>query len=266
MLLIMDRSLNAIWRVRVSRPWWLSVIGYVLLVLSGPVLIAVSVSLTTYLMSLSEGVAGAGAVAHDFMLRAVPVSMSTLAFFMLYRIIPHRPVPWKHAMLGGFVAAVLFEAAKELFRFYVRHSPTYSVVWGTFAAIPVFLIWIYLSWLVILFGAELTASAAYWRDGLWRQAPRPAVRFREAVSVMQALLEAAHGLTFRALQARTQLPPHELEETLAQLVDAAVVKKNSREGYSLTRETREVLATAPAADDTVTRETRGKARSGKSSR
>jgi membrane protein len=224
----------------------------------------VSVSITTYIMALSNGVPGWAANAHGLLLRAVPATMSAVAFFLIYRIVPHRRVPYRHAALGAIVAALLFEAAKQLFTFYVRMSPTYSLVYGAFAAVPVFLVWLYLSWLVMLFGAELTASAAYWHGGLWKQASTPAVRFREALAVTQAFIEAGQGaVSFRLLQQATRLPPKELEETLAQMMDGGVVSLAGANGYMLTPATREVLATRPKP---VSVRKRGKGRSATSSR
>ena len=80
-------------------------------------LIAVSVSLTTYLMSLSVAV-DASQRAHDFMLQAVPTLVSTIAFMLLYKLVPHRRVQWRHALVGAVTASLLFEGAKELFAVY----------------------------------------------------------------------------------------------------------------------------------------------------
>ncbi|MEP7070071.1 MAG: YihY family inner membrane protein [Usitatibacter sp.] len=263
MMLIMDRSLNAIWRARQSRPLWMSVLGYMAVVVIGPVLLVVSVTVTTYIMSLSRDVTVSSAF--HVLLRVVPLAMSSLAFFMVYTIIPHRHVPWRHAALGGFVAAVLFESAKELFAFYVHISPTYNLVYGAFAAVPIFLIWIYISWMVILFGAELTASASYWRDARWKQAPMPAVKLRELLAVTQALLEGP--ASFGELRERTALPAEELDEVLAQMAQGAVVRRSGRSGYALTAATREVLATQPAAVEApVSSRKRRKGRSARSSR
>jgi membrane protein len=265
-MLIMDRSFNAIWRVARSRPYWVMILGYIALVVTGPLLLVASVTISTYIMALSGGVPGWAMRAHGFFLRAVPVAMSAVAFFLLYRIVPHRKVPWRHALLGAIAAAVLFEAAKQLFSYYVHETPTYSLVYGAFAAVPVFLVWLYLSWLVVLFGAELTASAAYWHGGLWKHAATPAVRFREALAVTQALLEASPAaLSFKRLQEATRLPPKELEETLAQMSDGGVVALAGSDGYALTPATREVLAKQPR-EAPVRKPKRGKGRSGASSR
>jgi membrane protein len=265
-MLIMDRSFNAIWRVRRSRPYWVMIPSYMALVVTGPLLLLVSTTVTTYIMALSAGVPGWASAVHGFLLRAIPVAMSTIAFFLIYRIVPHRKVPWRHALLGAFTAAVFFEVAKQVFSFFVRESPTYSLVYGAFAAVPVFLVWLYLSWLVALFGAELTASAAYWHGGLWKHAATPSVRFREALAVTQALIEAGEAaVSFKRLQESTRLPPQELEETLAQMIEGSVIAPVGSDGYALTQATREVLATRPRPAP-VRKSKRGRDRSAASSR
>jgi membrane protein len=241
-MLIMDRSLNAIWRVRQSRPYWISVPGYMAVIVAGPILLGVGVTVTTYIMTLSNEITGMSGKMHALLLRGVSVATSALAFFLLYRIIPHRRVPWRHAALGGLVAGVLFEVAKQLFAFYVQASPTYNMVYGALAAVPLFLVWVYLSWLVVLFGAELTAAAAYWTGARWKQAPALASRFREALTVTQGLLEAGQdGASFERLRTRTRLPAEELTDTLAQMADCDVVER-SGDSYRLTRATRDALA------------------------
>ena len=162
LMLTIDRSINAIWRTRRKRPLWVSILAYAALLVVGPLLIGASVSITTYLMALPGRLANVPAPAHSFLLQAVPTAVSTLAFFLIYRLVPHRTVPWPDALAGGFLAAVLFELAKEGLAFYVTHMPI-GVVYGTFAALPVFLLWIYLSWLIVLFGAEMAASLGEWR-------------------------------------------------------------------------------------------------------
>ena len=162
LMLTIDRSINAIWRTRRKRPLLVSIFAYSMLLVVGPMLIGASVSITTYLMALPGRLANVPAPAHSFLLQAVPTAVSTLAFFLIYRLVPHRSVPWPDALAGGFLAAVLFELAKEALAFYVTHMPI-GVVYGTFAALPVFLLWIYLSWLIVLFGAEIAASLGEWR-------------------------------------------------------------------------------------------------------
>jgi membrane protein len=161
LMLTIDRSINVIYRSPEKRPFWISIPAYMTLLLVGPVLIGASVSITTYLMSLSR-ISGMPAPAHMLLLQGVPIAVSATAFFLVYRLVPHRTVSWGHALAGGIVAALLFELLKEGFAVYVANVPTYSVIYGTFASFPLFLLWIYLSWLVVLFGAELAAALGEW--------------------------------------------------------------------------------------------------------
>jgi membrane protein len=160
-MLMVDRQIHAIWREPPSRKIWVALLAYATLLFVGPLLIAISVSLTTYLMSLSTEV-DAPEGAHAVMLRSAPTVVSTGAFFLLYKLVPHTRVRSWHALLGALVASLLFEAAKDGFAFYVANMRTYNVVYGTFVALPFFLIWIYVSWLVVLFGAEMTAALGHW--------------------------------------------------------------------------------------------------------
>lgn len=168
LMLTIDRTFNAIWRVERQRPYWLTLATYLFLLLIGPVLIGMGVTVTTYLMTLAAGVGGTE-YANPVLLHFVPLFFSALTFFLLYRLTPHARVPWRHAAIGGIVAALLFETAKDLFAYFVRYGPTYNVLYGAFAALPFFLLWVYLSWLVILFGAELTASLRHWKGGADRE-------------------------------------------------------------------------------------------------
>jgi membrane protein len=161
-MMLVERQIHAIWRDPPSRPLWVTIVTYATLLVIGPLLIAVSVSLTTYLMSLSVAV-DAPERAQGVMLQAVPTLVSTVAFMLLYKLVPHRRVQWRHAIVGAVTASVLFEGAKELFAIYVRNVPGYNVLYGAFVSLPFFLIWVYVSWLVVLFGAELTAALGNWK-------------------------------------------------------------------------------------------------------
>lgn len=265
LMLIIDRSLNAIWRVRQARPYWRSALGYAILILAAPLLIFASVSTTTYILAISSEVGPTSHAARIVMLRAVAALMTALAFTLVYLMVPHRRVPWRHALLGGVVAGVLFEAAKVGFAAYAHGSPTYDRLYGTFAVLPLFLVWLYYSWLVVLLGAELTASASFWHKQLWKQPPRPAMRLAEALAIAQALGQQEGALTFEALQERTRLPAEELEEALRQMSDAHFVKHTKREGYALTAAARMPIEQALDAGN-VKPTKRRRRRNGSSSR
>jgi membrane protein len=88
----------------------------------------------------------------------IAVALGMLAFALLYKLVPARPVRWYAAFTGAAFAALAFEAAKRGFAAYVAAVPTYQVVYGALAALPLFLLWIYLSWFIILTGAAITAT------------------------------------------------------------------------------------------------------------
>ena len=90
--------------------------------------------------------------------RRSPIALATLFFTLLYAVLPARRVPWRAALAGGLVAALAFEAAKRGFVLYVTNVPTYQRVYGAVAVLPLFLVWIFVSWIVVLFGAAVTAT------------------------------------------------------------------------------------------------------------
>jgi len=236
LLLFIDRTLNAIWRVRSTRPYWISVLTYVAILLAGPPLFALSLYVTTQLSPLVAEILGTEPQYHSPLLRVVPTVVTSIAFFLIYRLLPHRRVPWPHATLGAVVAGVLFEAAKNIFSVYVRMAPTYNLVYGAFAAVPLFLIWIYVSWLTILLGAEISASAAYWEGGLWKHPSSPSTHFRHAVSVARAIMaRGGEGVGFRELRRATRIPVHDLEDALLRMQECGILTFSRRQGYAFSR-------------------------------
>jgi membrane protein len=233
LMFTVDRSINAIWRVRRARPFWISVLSYMVLLSIGPLLIGVSVSITTYLMALSTS-SDVPESAHSVLLQAVPAAVSAIAFFLLYRLVPNRRVPWRHAVVGGVLAAVIFELAKEAFAFYVAHAPAYNIVYGTFVALPFFLLWVYVSWLVVLFGAELTASLDYWEDQKWKRVDAAHTRFGDAVAVARLLFHAGgKPVSFERLRLETGMPQDELENALHHMTASGLVERVGRTGYAI---------------------------------
>jgi membrane protein len=233
LLFTIDKALNAIWRVRNHRAFWRSALGYSALLAAGPVLMGASLWATTWLVALSLDQVSLSRGVEQSLLRIVPVSVSATAFFIIYRFFPNRRVPWRHAALGGILAAVAFEAMKLVFAEYVRLVPTYNLVYGAFAAIPIFLLWVYLSWLVVLFGAEFTASLSYWSGGNWRRQAGLEASLQAALDTGRALVLAGGGpLTRDELVMATELPPATVDASLARLEREGVVAK-SEAGWAL---------------------------------
>jgi membrane protein len=242
MLNTVDRELNAIWRVPRRRPLWVSLAAYVALLLAGPLLIGISVSVTSYSVGMKM-VARVLPQEMPALIEWLPLAVSATAFALLYKLIPNRRVPWRAAITGAVIAAGLFEVCKDLFALYVRLMPSWGMVYGTFATIPLFMLWIYLSWLLILFGAEVTAGLAFWRQGLFRRPLTAATRFRDTLGVARALLSAQQedrALGFEELRAREAIPDHEIEDALLRLVDGGLVEREGRNRYRLARRPEEV--------------------------
>jgi membrane protein len=153
-----DASLNRIWRITAKRRIITAFSMYWMVLTLGPVLFGSSIAATSYIVSLisigDHGLWGLSNIA----LSALPVFASIGAFLILYMIVPNKVVLLKHAFFGATIAAILFEIAKEGFAFYVTQLPSYQAIYGALAAIPILFLWVYLSWLVVLFGAIFTVS------------------------------------------------------------------------------------------------------------
>jgi membrane protein len=153
-----EREINALWGIGVKRPMARRLVVYVLGTTLGPLLVGASISVTTWVLTQSLAAVPTELTPTGFAVKAMPLVLSTLALALLYALVPNRRVPWRHAFAGAFPAALAFEGAKHLFAAYVKNVPTYELVYGTLAALPVFLIWIYVCWLIVLAGAAITAT------------------------------------------------------------------------------------------------------------
>ena len=152
-----ERTFNSIWRVRSERRAGRRLVMYVAILAIGPVLIGLSLSITSYVVSVSLGLAAGIPGASDAILSIAPLMLTVAAFALLYIAVPGAAVHPRHALIGGAVAGALFELMKRGFAFYVSQVPTYTMVYGAFATLPLFLLWIYLSWVVTALGAVVTA-------------------------------------------------------------------------------------------------------------
>lgn len=153
MLMTVEGAFNQIWGAQNKRRMIKSFLMYWLLISAGPLLVGAGFVLSSYLTSLTLFSGAAHLLDNKALLQWLPLLFNTVAFAMMYKIIPHSFVKIKHAAIGGLWAAVIFEVTKSLFTQFVSHS-NYGLIYGTFAAVPLFLMWIYVSWLIILLGAE----------------------------------------------------------------------------------------------------------------
>jgi membrane protein len=153
-----DKTFNHIWRTQVQRPIIYTFAIYWMVITLGPFLIGSSIIVSSYLAGLAtfaeEYTPGLG----TFVLKLVPSFAAIGAFLILYMIVPNRPVRAKYALCGALLATVLFELSKKGFALYVTSFPSYEVIYGALAVIPILFIWVYLSWVVVLLGAVFTYS------------------------------------------------------------------------------------------------------------
>lgn len=155
MLKNIEKTFNAIWKTRENRRGLSSFLLYWAILSLGPLCIGLALGINTYLVSLKVmfeqvDVIGIGPI----LLRLTPYFLTSAAFTLIFAAVPNCKVPIRHAFIGGLITALVFEVAKQLFASIVANT-SYQNIYGTFAALPLFLLWIYLSWLIVLAGAEL---------------------------------------------------------------------------------------------------------------
>jgi membrane protein len=168
-----EKAFNYIWHIRKQRKLGRRITAYWAVITLGPVLMGLSLTITSYIASLplfaqEKALTGKGSV----LLQMVPLMFEFATFILLYMVVPNCAVRLRHAAIGAVVATVLFEIAKLMFGMFVRSFSAYQTIYGAVAALPVFLIWIYLSWVVTLLGAEVTAALPRWLASL-RNAKAP---------------------------------------------------------------------------------------------
>jgi membrane protein len=228
LMMTIEAAFNAIWRVQRPRPLVLRVLVYWGVLTLGPLLIGVSLTATSYLVSASLGYArqipGGGAV----LLGLVPLALTALAFTLVYLVVPNRPVQLRHAAIGGCLAALMFELMKRGFAIYIAKVPSYTLVYGAFATVPIFLLWIYLSWVVALLGAVIAAALPDLYVLRRRTAGPPGAQFRDALEILRVLVRAqvaARTPRTREVFAEAHVPRESGERLLEELAAAGWVAR-----------------------------------------
>ena len=202
-----DRTLNGIWRVPRLRPLGQRVLIYWAALTLGPLMLGASLALTSYVMSLSGGLV-------EMLPEAVRLVFDSIEFFVLaagmaalYHYVPNTPVRWQHAWAGGLFVAACMELGKKVLALYISKVPTYSMVYGAFATLPILLVWIYMAWVIVLLGAVVTAYLPSLLAGVARRSTGAGWGFQLAVESLQELHRE------RSLPARG-LRPAELAQRL----------------------------------------------------
>lgn len=224
LMLTIDHTLNAIWRVRTRRPIAQRVLVYWAALTLGPLMIGASLSVTSYLLSASRGWVGELPGGIGFLLSLIVFAMQTAGLAALYRYVPNTHVRWEHAAAGALFVSVGLELAQKVLALYLSNVPVYATVYGAFAAVPIFLIWIYVSWLIILQGAVVAAYAPSLVSRVKRWPDAPGHRFQMALAILRKLVDVQHtpqaGYTTAGLSHMLRTDPLQVEpivETLTEL-------------------------------------------------
>lgn len=218
LMLTIDRTLNAIWRVRKPRPIAQRVLMYWAAITLGPLLLGMSLTMSSYALTASRGIVDALPGGLALALNALEFVLQWLAVSALFRYVPNTDVRWRHALAGGLFVAVGLEVAKRGLAWYVSAVPGISVIYGAFATLPILLLWIYLSWLILLFGAVVAAYAPSLQMHVVRQSDAPGQRFALALALLhdlrQARAEPPHGRSLLQLAAQQHVDPLQVEPLL----------------------------------------------------
>ena len=241
-----ERAFNAIWHLQRKRSLLHTFIVYWAILSLGPVLIAGSVAATSYLVSLpfiSDAAQSFGFVRRG-LLALMPIAVSTFAFTLLYSVLPNQRISFKHALIGGLVAALLFEGSKRGFALYLTQFPTYEAIYGALAAIPIFLVWLYLSWLVTLLGAEVVYCLGIYHDDWQPGGDKEDGRFLLAYRLLKQLWQAQHqGETLSSQALANQQPgttEADVEQLLLTLQKSQFVLRSEDRSWALARDLNEV--------------------------
>ncbi len=223
-------GLNAIWRVTEPRPLVLRFLVYWALLTLGPLLLGASLSLSSYAFAAVQLPSLEDETPSLVVARLLPALLAVLGFTLLFLVVPNRAVTLKHALLGALVSTLLLEALKVGFGLYLRNFPTYQMIYGALAAIPIFLLWMYLSWAVVIYGAEVAAALPEWRavEDRRRRGSGPGDQIALALTLLLRLRRAnREGRTLRERALARGLP--------ATLADLDLVLRALRRGRIVAR-------------------------------
>ena len=198
LLATVEDQLNLIWRITSPRPWVQRILAYWTLITLGPLLIGISLSLSTYFEIAARQVGLEQQAAAWFasnwlhsLARAVPALLEFIALTLLYCLIPNCAVRWRDGALGALIATIAIEILKVGFSIYISASSFYQTVYGALAIIPIFLLWMYISWMAVLLGAVVAAALPNWRiDERVGTIPSGGVRLGFSLALIASLARA----------------------------------------------------------------------------
>lgn len=239
LLLTIERAFNDIWRVRRPRSVIQRVFVYWTLISVGPILIGASLSLTSWFVGQAVGLVRGLPYAAQVLLTVVPVLLTAIAFSLLYIAMPNRRIRLRDALVGGLLGAIVFEVTKRAFAFYIAQFPTYTLVYGAFASVPIFLVWVYVSWLIVIFAAVVVAALPEWRDNAGQALAVPGSDFFDALQILKILWRAHRTgaiVPLPDLLAAATVRIEQVERILEAMTGAGWVSRTQPNGWVLHRD------------------------------
>lgn len=229
-----DNAFNHIWRVNTQRPWMMQFLVYWALLTFGPLSLGVGISFMVG--SVQDSVLSSGAQQWaDALKTAARLAFMTVLLWGLYRFVPNRFVPARQAFVGALITAFCLETARFLFTWYMGNFDGYRSIYGAFAAVPFFLLWLNLLWTLLLGGAVLTSSLSYWQGEAFRRGFDSRGRFDDVLKIL-LLLDAAQKegrtLSVQEFRRHINMGYDELGELLEKLARHGYIY-SGRQGWVL---------------------------------
>lgn len=243
LLLTISTTFNTIWRVKQTRGIIARLVVFWAVLTLTPMLFGASLSLSSYLFAYARasGVESVTGSLTNFAF-ILPFLLQTAALAILYLVMPNYPVRRRDAFMGGLIAGILLDLLKRGFGLYITYFPTYETIYGAMATVPIFLLWMYVSWMVVLLGAEITAAMPEWRHGARKPQPEglpPLQRLSAALSILNALQRAAvdgQTLSGRRLARAAKAGPQAIGSLTTALGNLDYIARTEKNGWVLSRD------------------------------
>jgi membrane protein len=218
LMVTIERTLGQIWGLQRQRPLAQRVLLYWSSITLGPLFLGASLAITSYVVTASSDVVNVLPGSIRWLLDSFEFLLLIACVSGLYFYVPYTRVRWRHAITAGFLVAGALELAKKGMAFYLLQVPTYSLIYGAFAALPILLVWIYVTWLLVLLGAVLAASLPELGRQELRKPEGAGWTFRLALEVLGELNTAKasdrRGLSTDELAMRLRVETSELRQVL----------------------------------------------------
>jgi len=207
LIFTIEKTFNEIWGIKRPRKLLQRTIIYWAALTLGPLLIGISISLTSWLYA-QTGLHSNANLLNLILLKLGPLLLMLGSLTLLYLAVPNCYVPRSHALTSALVVAAALELMKRGFGLYIQQFGTFKLIYGAFASFPIFLMWLYVSWVIILGGAVLSACLSYWHASAWRWEGHQGTRLEQSIRLLLVLAEAhSQGeiLHIDKLRRRTEL-------------------------------------------------------------